>query len=407
VRPARTIKGLSILVVDDNATNRLILMKQLAAWGAHAEETKSGAEALERLRVAAGEPFGLVLMDLHMPEMDGVETAQRIKAESLLADAPLVLLSSVGAPEIAAAARAAGFAAALNKPVRQSTLFNTIIEVLGRPAAETQERRGRAAPVSRDPRLGLRVLVAEDNVVNRKVAVRMLMRWGCHVDAVTNGREALELLAALPYDLVLMDVQMPEMDGLEATAEIRRREAGTDRCIPVIAMTAHAMQGDRERFLAAGMDDYVAKPVKPEDLLRTLSRWGGRVCTEVPASPRGVESLRLDRLQESCGNDPALEREVLGDFLTLAPELLSRLTTSVATGNDRELASAAHALKGSSRTIGADALAAVCEELETLGREGALDAARDALERARRQFAGLQAALRFYLPGRNPSSEED
>ena len=266
---AERLQGLYVLVVDDNETNRLILRRTLDAWGCRIVEAASGGEGLERLAAcdAAGTPVRLAILDMHMPEMDGQELARRIRDDARFADVPLVLLSSVGA---LADARQMGFAEALAKPVRQATLLRAILSALGGGSAER--------PVEQEPAFRalserLRVLLAEDNRVNRLVAINMLKRFGCDVDAAETGREAVEAVAANEYDLVLMDVQMPEMDGFEATAEIRRREAAGGRRLPIIAMTAHAMTGDQERCLAAGMDDYVAKPVTREALVAKLERW--------------------------------------------------------------------------------------------------------------------------------------
>jgi HPt (histidine-containing phosphotransfer) domain-containing protein len=192
-----------------------------------------------------------------------------------------------------------------------------------------------------------------------------------------------------------MDVQMPVMDGYEATAEIRRREAGSGRHTPIVAMTAHAMQGDEERCLAAGMDGYVAKPVKAEALAAALARFGRGAPAPVPA---GEAVLDPERLEELCGSDAEFRQEVLRDFLALAPELLARIDASIAAGDSPDVQRASHSLKGSSRTLGATALGSACEELETLGREGALDAAREALARAREAFARLRGVLHAYLP---------
>jgi signal transduction histidine kinase/DNA-binding response OmpR family regulator len=264
---AERLQGLYVLIVDDNETNRVILHRTLGAWGCRTVEAASGAEGLARLEEmhAAGTPVRLAILDMHMPEMDGQETAARMHADERFAELPLILLSSVGA---LADARQMGFAEALAKPVRQATLLRAILSALG----STEERPVAVAPAFRTLSERLRVLLAEDNRVNRLVAINMLKRFGCDVDAAETGREAVEAVAANEYDLVLMDVQMPEMDGFEATAEIRRREA-PGRRLPIIAMTAHAMTGDQERCLAAGMDDYVAKPVTREALVAKLERW--------------------------------------------------------------------------------------------------------------------------------------
>jgi len=285
--PSATLRGLRVLVVDDNTTNRFILRRQLQSWGAQPCEARSGAEALEKLqRADDGEPFQLVLLDMHMPDMDGAATARAIKRDLRFAELPLVLLSSARTQETAAGLRARGFAAALVKPVRRSNLLRALLDVLGERRIDRPAGAGSDASQASGPDLGLHVLVAEDNIVNQKVATHMLERWGCRVDVVGDGRQALEAVARVAYDLVLMDVQMPEMDGFDATAAIRRREAPTGRHTPIIAMTAYVMEGDRDRCVEAGMDDYVAKPITALALLQAVSRWGTR-----PISPeRGMPS---------------------------------------------------------------------------------------------------------------------
>jgi PAS domain S-box-containing protein len=263
----RALAGLRVLVVDDYDVNRRIFCAQLRSWGCVAEEAVSGVEALDALRAAARtEPYRLVLLDMHMPEMDGEMTARAIKDDPRLAVVPIVLLSSMGARGTTAEMQARGFAAALTKPVRRAHLLDVVHRVVGQ-----KPRTGAPQAVPQAPAAALAILVAEDNPVNQTVALQMLRRLGCHAVAVRTGREAVVAVAQERYDAVFMDVQMPEMDGLEATAAIRRREAEHGGHVPIIAMTAHAMEGDRERCLAAGMDGYVAKPIKMDDLRRALA----------------------------------------------------------------------------------------------------------------------------------------
>jgi PAS domain S-box-containing protein len=283
-RPAPApLGGLRVLVVDDFEVNRRIYCEQLRSWGCVADAVPSGPAALAALRGATADPYRVVLLDMHMPEMDGEMTAAAIKGDPRLAHVPLVLLSSIGTS--AAEMRAKGFAAVLTKPVRQSHLRDIVAGVAG----EAAPAAGRAAtPAAPRVQLGLRVLLAEDNDVNRKVALQMLARLGCDATAVENGAQALAALDREQFDVVLMDIQMPDMDGFEATAAIRRREAGTGRHQPIIAMTAHAMEGDRERCLAAGADGYVAKPVKTDDLLRALVPYARRAATTDTAATASV-----------------------------------------------------------------------------------------------------------------------
>jgi len=284
-----------VLVVDDNATNRLILREQLGAWGCRTVEVGSGDEAIAVLRQALDDdPFGLVILDMQMPEMDGQTTARLIRRNPRLAATPLVLLSSIGLVRGGAdAIRAMGFDAGLSKPVRQSQLCDTLTQVL---AGRSEDRViVQVPPGPLEPDTPLRALIVEDNPVNQKVAERMLETLGCQCDSVGNGLDALDALGSRFYDLVMMDVQMPLMDGISATKEIRRRE-GTGPRIAVIAMTAHAMQGDRERCLAAGMDDYVAKPVSRAAFHQALVHCAALVAARRHADASEVLPAPLDPL---------------------------------------------------------------------------------------------------------------
>jgi two-component system, sensor histidine kinase and response regulator len=277
---ALSLENLRALIVDDNATNRKILSHQLASWGIRHQEAGSGAQALEMLREAAttGEGYDLTILDLMMPEMDGFELARHIKADGGLAEVQLVLLTSFGQRGQSELAREIGIAACLTKPVRQSQLFDCLISVINpnvvRPRSSSLSAVQAKPPVLREPRAvsNKLILLAEDNVVNQKVAILQLQKLGYRADAVANGKEVLEALGRIAYDLVLMDCQMPEMDGFETTVEIRRRE-GNLRHTPIIAMTANALEGDRQRCLAAGMDDYISKPVKVDELSRVMETW--------------------------------------------------------------------------------------------------------------------------------------
>jgi CheY-like chemotaxis protein len=266
-----SLAGLPVLVVDDYEVNRRIYCEQLRSWGCVAHEASSGGAALVALRNAlAADPFRLVLLDMNMPEMDGEATAAAIRKDPRLARVPLVLLSSSMGTRGSAEARRQGFAAALTKPVRRAQLMNVVSSL-----ASTAPAPARTGPSTADGRvsLGLRVLLAEDNVINQQVALGMLARLGCRATAVEDGSQVIPALERDEYDVVLMDLQMPTMDGFEATAQIRAREAGTGRHLAILAMTAHARESDRQRCLAAGMDGYVAKPVKMGDLARALAPW--------------------------------------------------------------------------------------------------------------------------------------
>jgi len=279
--PQVQVEGLRVLIVDDNATNRKILIHQVAAWKMIASEAEDGTRALELLRAAAPHaPYDIVLMDMHMPGMAGFELARTIKADLSIARVPLVLMPSFGQRGDAQIAREIGIAGYLPKPVHQSQLFDCLVTVLDRSGVGAIPANAptptplvtRHTLREQEARAQKLILVAEDNIVNQKLVALQLEKMGYRADVVANGLEAVEALTRIPYDLVLMDCQMPEMDGYEATAAIRLRE-GQSTHIPIIAMTASALEGDRERCLAAGMSDYLSKPARPDDLRAMLARW--------------------------------------------------------------------------------------------------------------------------------------
>ena len=277
-QPNVDLENLRVLIIDDNATNRQIVKHQVESWGMVHEEASSGHQALELLRAASqrNERFDLAVLDLIMHGMDGFELARRIKSDPEFAGVQLVMLTSFGERGDAQKAREIGVAAYLTKPVRQSQLFDCLAKVISTNNSKQQSSSSTLPVVTKhsiaEAKIisNKRLLLAEDNAVNQKVALRQLQKLGYRADAVANGREAVEALVRIPYDLVLMDCQMPEMDGYEATAEIRRLEAGSKHTW-IVAMTANALEGDRAKCLAAGMDDYVSKPVKVEDLSAVLS----------------------------------------------------------------------------------------------------------------------------------------
>ena len=377
-----SLTGSRILVVDDNATNRLILREQLLAWGCQPVEVASGVEALTRLR-AGGEPFAAVLMDFQMPNLDGQDTTSLIKSDARLAELPVILLSSAGlVPRDQALAL--GFTAALSKPVRQSQLYNALVEALaaGSPAA-AQEPLAKAPPGRHESPLGLRVLLAEDNPINQKVAVRMMQKWDCHVVAVDNGNRVLAALADAEFDVVMMDCHMPGLDGYETTLEIRRRERVTGRHLPIIAMTANALDGDRDRCLSVGMDDYVRKPVKPVDLWNALYTWTERQRAINEYCPGTDDSDPLDeaQLQQASGDDPELRMELLEEFWRALPDAVREVKQAVTESDGSALVLAAHRLKGSCWAIGAGPLGGVVARLESLGKSADLATAPDLLAR--------------------------
>ncbi len=370
--PRPSLEGLRTLVVDDNATNRRILEQQLRSWGCHAETASSGPEGIRKLRVLSGTPeaFQLVIMDMQMPDQDGQETTRQIRADDRFAEIPIIMLSSIGSRYSHDELTAMGFSAGLLKPVRQSSLYDVLVTLLGHSTPSSEVI---TATVSHAQYEGTRVLLVEDNPINQKVARQLLRRLGCEVSVADHGQVAVDRVkAGARFDLILMDVQMPVLDGYEATSAIRQLE-GSIRT-PIIAMTANAMSGDRDRCLAAGMDDYLSKPVKPADMSALLERWikgsHPQAAEDREAEPgqRDVPPssplLDLNHFYETCGSDPDFLAEVIREYLRVAPKTLARIREAVQEENWEEAVRAAHSLKGASRSIGALQVADACLEME-------------------------------------------
>jgi two-component system sensor histidine kinase/response regulator len=346
------LQRLRVLIVDDNATNRQILTEILAGWQLRAHAVDSAAAALSVLgeAVRRGEPFDLVLTDAMMPDVDGFTLAAEIAGDARLAATRVILLTSAGLGRGRGVQGTPRFDAELSKPVKQSNLLDAIVTVFAGPTLDA------AAAAVREPdaRLGtgaglLHVLVAEDNPTNQKLLLALLNQRGHQVTVVDNGRDAVATSDTRRFDLILMDIQMPHMGGLEATAAIRARERDTGGHVPIIALTAHAMSGDRERCLAAGMDAYVSKPLRPDELFTTIEQFhatngqrGGSSVT-VPGPPPAVDRAAL---LAAFGGQATLLAEAAGVFLTDAPLMLERLRAAARAGDRSEIAAAAHAIKG-------------------------------------------------------------
>jgi signal transduction histidine kinase/DNA-binding response OmpR family regulator len=455
------LDDLRVLVVDDNATNRRILEEMLANWRMECTSVESGAAALtvlERAR-AAGAPYALVLLDAMMPEMDGFMLAEAIRrADGNAGDraagrpATLMMLSSAAHAGDTARCRELGVARYLTKPIKQSELLDAIMTAVaarvnlspqppprfgeGEPAVPSPlPVSGRGAGGERSISPPLRVLVAEDNVVNQTLAVRMLEKQGHEAVVVANGREAVAMVASEPFDLILMDLQMPEMDGFAATAAIRERERESGTHLPILAMTAHAMKGDRERCLEAGMDGYVAKPMQPAELFaaietalgasaatdRTQSRFAatqaarakplrGPTASDDVASEVGTQSagaseassratgnpeavLNTKELLERVGDDRVLLGEIVVLFRESCPKQLADLRQAVARRDPAAVERVAHTIKGSVGNLAATAAFAVARRLELMGRAGDLGDAEAAMEELEAEIERLVPAL--------------
>jgi len=387
-----SLEGLRVLIVDDNQTNRRIFLHQTTSWGMRANEAESGEQALSVLRAAADtkEPFDIAILDLMMPEMDGFDLARQIKADAAISQTHLVILPSYGKRGHGQLARDLEIAAYLQKPVRQSQLYNCLSAIITEATASAETRQSprlitqhtlgqasREKKVTVDSTVKVRILVAEDNIVNQKVALKQLQSLGYAADIVPNGREAIEAVKNHSYDVVLMDCQMPIADGFEATATIRQREGEAKHTI-IIAMTAHALEGEREKCLAAGMDDYISKPVKIDILGEMLKKWLARDAEnlEEAQAEKLATTINMDNFESvdtavlggfkdlQQPDEPDIVTELIDLFLEDAEKRMTVLKQSADGDDVKMISTQAHAIKGSSGNIGAVKIAMLSNLLE-------------------------------------------
>jgi two-component system, sensor histidine kinase and response regulator len=397
--PPVKLHGLTVLVVDDNATNRRILEEVLRQWQMRVTAVDGARPALAALERAGacGEPFALVLIDGHMPGMDGFTLAERIQQAPQTAGTTLVMLTSGGQPGDVARCRELGIGSYLMKPIKQSDLLRAISSAL-RLTAQVESRTGQDPTPPRINRRSLHVLLAEDNLVNQRLGVRLLEKAGHSFVIAGNGREALTALERQAFDLVLMDVEMPEMGGFEATALIRERERINGRHVPIIAMTAHALKGDRERCLAAGMDGYIAKPIHAEDLRRVMD---GLVPPTAPVvAPVPVvdgSGLNPAAALEGVGGDRQLLAELIGVFATMCPRWVADIREAISRGDAARLRRAAHSLKGAVGNFRAARAFDEAQRLETMGRDGDLASAPDVCAKLEQHLNRLLPALEAFV----------
>ena len=408
------LSGVRVLVVDDNQTNREILQQQLESWRMRVTCAEGGEEALQRMAqaVEAGVPFQLAVLDRHMPKMDGLHLARAIHTDPQLASTRLVMLTSNYTSADQQTRQKAGILRCINKPIRRADLFRVVSSVLTvePSSADPQLQKSASAHASV---LGT-VLLVEDNRVNQQVALAMLAKLGIQMALANDGKKAVEMVKDRDFDLVLMDCQMPVMDGYEATAAIRALPAGRGEQLPIIALTANAMQGDRQKCLEAGMDDFLSKPYSLSQLQTTLLRWlsAAKQVKAADASPQpdhpvqpdsvaSAPALNLKVLEALRELDPeggmGLAHQIMQTFLESAQQRVDHIEQAIASGDSETLGQAAHALKSSTANVGAETLSGLYKQLEKLGREHRINEANDLLDEVRREHqravSDMQAML--------------
>ena len=405
--------NLRLLIVDDNLTNCRILAAQAGKWGMQARDVQAAQQALEWLR--SGEKFDLAILDMQMPGMDGLMLASEIRKLPATAKLPLVLLTSMGMrtdnPEFARM----GFASCLTKPIKPTQFLEVLVRVVSgsKPATQMVPASNKLDP-NLATRLPLRVLLCDDNVINLKVALRQLQQMGYRADLATNGVEALARLDTQPYDLVFMDLMMPEMDGLAATREIRARQQNPvehpnyKSAIIIVAMTASAMQGDREKCIEAGMDDYLSKPVRAEEMRGMIERWGmvinsgdtvAPATSSVPGPARSADAppVDLERLREMTDGTDVGMRELVALYVQQTTTQLEQLTAAAKAGDKAEVRRIAHSCAGASATCGMSVLVPILRELERQGHEGRLSDAEKLCADAGQEFVRIRHCLSAHL----------
>jgi CheY-like chemotaxis protein len=412
--PQPQLADLKLLIVDDNPTNRRILSLQTSKWGMITRCAQSGQEALEWLQ--KGEIFDMAILDMQMPDMDGLMLAREIRQIPGTLMLPLVLLTSMGIRSDNPALASVAFASCLTKPIKPTQLHEVLLRVVSgaKPAVR------KAAPTKLDPalaaRLPLRVLLCDDNLINQKVALRLLQQMGYKADVANNGVECLAAIEKNPYDVVFMDVQMPEMDGIEATRHIRERqkkaEGNFKDHIVIIAMTANAMQGDREKCITAGMDDYLPKPVRPEEIRKTLERWGSRAAAsqaeEAPAAaaqttpPDAAPGVDMERLLDFANGELENLRELAELYMQQTLQQLNKIDAAIETRAADEVKRLAHSCAGASSTCGMTSITPILRELERQGNEGLQPNAAQLAADARREYDRIKVFLTDYLKSAAP-----
>lgn len=395
-----SLAGRSILVVDDNSTNRRIVRELLTAEGARVMEAEDAVMGLATLRAACegGDRPALAVIDIRMPGRSGFELAADIRHDPSFAGMPLLMLTT-GQRGDAGRSQELGLQGYLTKPISRSDLLESVAAILSGVTADRAEPQIIARQALGETRRPLWILLAEDNPVNQLVAATILRKRGHRVDTAQNGREAVAAVQRSRYDLVLMDIQMPEMDGVEATAAIRA--LGEPGALPIVALTAHALRGERERCLAYGMDDYLAKPFTPNELLATVERWGSglvrphQAAAGTMAAPAAVDLNSLRTQLRDAGAEDALD-DIVDAFLDSVPDRVARLCAALASGTPADVASAAHALKSSCGTIGALPLADLLSEVEAAGMAGTLPDRQTLCTRIRGAASVVLGDLRVY-----------
>jgi len=407
IRPAqpRELEGLRVLIVDDHATNRRILIEMLAGWRMKPVAVADARSALKELQKASptSRRYHAVISDCQMPEVDGYTLAKWIKHDDRLRQTPFVMLTSLGRPEDPARLRRLGISTYLTKPVKHSDLFDALASLFTvAPKRETRRAKPTLAARARRP---LRILVAEDQAVNRRLVTTILEKRGHTIVQVEDGKQACDALAASsgakPFDVVVMDLQMPEMGGLEATQVIRQREAATGRHVPIVALTAHAMKGDRDRCLAGGMDEYLSKPIDTPLLIATVEGMDDRGRRATAPERDATAMTRPDShavFDESAalrrtGGDRQLLKELVALYRADAPVTLRQIAKALAARNAEALRVAAHTLKGSVATVGGTSARHAAATLEDFGKTGSLDGADSALAVLRMELAKLNQAF--------------
>jgi len=387
------LRGLRVLIVDDNETNLRILAGMTREWGLQATSVGGAREALEAVKKSHGSDgqFRLILLDATMPELSGFELAQQFREDPALAEAMILLLTSSGQPGEAARCRQLGISAYLLKPVSKSELLAAILTVLGHKQQEPTQPVNLVTRHSlREAQRALEILVAEDNAVNELLMVRVLTKMGHRPTVAHNGKEAVELSASRRFDLLFMDVQMPEMDGLAATAAIRDREKAIGTHLPIFAMTAHAMKGDRERCLAAGMDGYISKPVHFADIEQALSQ----LADTGSLRPQAHETLwKKSEALDRMGGDEELLAELCRIFLDESPRLLENLRVALGCEDTDAVMRAAHSLKGEAAYLGAYAAKQAAQQLEQMAQQGDLSLAERTFVILKSELDALYSAL--------------